>query len=75
MSFLYIMDIFYKCSVTIFCIHEGTINMHYLLINVDGHFVLRGRQHGSVRLAVTRLVEKEMSYTAGSWLTEHTSKW
>lgn len=49
--------------------------MHYLLINVEGHFVLRGRQHGNVKLAVRRLVEEELSYAGGSWLTKHRSKW
>lgn len=28
--------------------------MHYLLINVEGHFVLIGRQHGNMKLVVMR---------------------
>lgn len=38
----------------IFYTYKGNIDMHYLVINVDGHFVLIGRQHSNVKLAVTR---------------------
>lgn len=49
--------------------------MHYLLINVEGHFKIRGGQHGNVKLAVRRLLETKIYSIGGSGLPKHRSKW